>query len=981
MSVKMKFGSKDIPFVYKGDKLIYPNPIKDGLLLWYDFKGMRNTDAGKEVAKDLSGNGNHGTLQNFNYSTSTSDFNLPDLYKNTRLIVKDPSDPIYSDFSNPPVGAVFNNYNPVSNKIVRGNIDMPALVNTLVANMKLYHLYNDSVFLENAELIGAYISSLVRKFSFYGADTWVVPNRVSLIDGEWTPLYGEVNTRTLLQAIYALSEVLKVTGSYGSEVYQLTQTIGLIHNNIKSRVTEGELRAAMNGAVYEYAYINEDTNALVFSWGEFGISSSDMIAKAMNSYIESMGEDVIYDNQGTEFTPQQILDGAAEHIKAVYDSGALTMEPTGLPYSFLQANGESETGMNWDWVDTQERGDTWFTNDTTLWIIEGISRLSQLTEIEGLYDIAKTYRDNFLALRELNHDSYDDKGDTRVIFYDRYNFDGSHLTDDVSISISGTALLWEVDEILGIKDSVLHSQMRDTLDAHIITSENSDINGAFGWDANDANSFIEMKATGEIYFSPFIQADLSVSSGYKDNTLVFDGVDDSLTIPELELDETAMTVMHDGKLYAYEDDKVFTVGEDGEIIGSGKNVLLSPQENLTVGDYHFNNSKSFIIDDSRESGYRIKYSNYERTGVSSSLYLYSPDGDTFTKDITGETISFSFWMRGSTPFMFGSKMIGTEWTLWTWTGRKTTSNNHYYITRDETLNWFEISDVKVEIGDSVTSYSPSPFDYKSTTLSPTSLTDLQLYNKTLRKDELLHNAESKGLKKLKPGVVVQDGLVLHYDFSHESNTSEYKGKAFDYSGNGNHGVLNNFNFTEESGYKDKGLKYDNVDDFVTPDLKTRVTDFTILSTVYFSEVGSGMIWGGTPSAFYLRRNLGHGLHGSIYINGGEGIAGKQMSTTASNVFVTDEAKKINVGMVVDNESQTYSLIANGEIIRSISISEELETAPFLLTHVGTWPTLNYSNLDGSMHSFQMYNRALTPEEIAHNYQIEKEKFDITEGEI
>src|SRR5699024_12092312 len=102
----------------------------------------------------------------------------------------------------------------------------------------------------------------------------------------------------------------------------------------------------------------------------------------------------------------------------------------------------------------------------------------------------------------------------------------------------------------------------------------------------------------------------------------------------------------------------------------------------------------------------------------------------------------------------------------------------------------------VVVGD-YNGYIPHPSDYKTTTLTPASLTDLQLYNKTLHKDELLHNAGSKGLNKLKPGVVVQDGLVLHYDFSHESNTSEYKGKAFDYSGNGNHGVLNNFNFTEE----------------------------------------------------------------------------------------------------------------------------------------------------------------------------------------
>src|SRR5699024_4465448 len=79
MSVKMKFGSKDIPFVYKGDKLVYPNPIKEGLLLWYDFKGMRNTDTNKEVVKDLSGNGNDGTLTNFNFTEESG-------YKDNTLV-------------------------------------------------------------------------------------------------------------------------------------------------------------------------------------------------------------------------------------------------------------------------------------------------------------------------------------------------------------------------------------------------------------------------------------------------------------------------------------------------------------------------------------------------------------------------------------------------------------------------------------------------------------------------------------------------------------------------------------------------------------------------------------------------------------------------------------------------------------------------------------------------------------------------------
>lgn len=942
----MKFGSKDIPFVYKGDKLIYPNPIKDGLLLWYDFKGMRNTDTDKEVAKDLSGNGNHGTLQNFNYSTS--DFNLPELYKNTRLIVKDPSDPIYSDFPNPPVGAVFNNYNPVSNKIVRGNIDMPALVNTLVANMKLYHLYNDSVFLENAEIIGNYISSLMRNFSFYGADTWVVPNRVSLIDGEWTPLYGEVNTRSLLQAIYALSEVLKVTGSYGSEVYQLTQTIGLIHNNIKSRVAEGELRATMNGAVYEYAYANEDTNALGFSWTEFGISSSDMIAKAMNSYMESMGEDVIYDSQGTEFTPQQILDGAAEHIKAVYDSGVLTMEPTGLPYSFLQANSESETGMNWDWVDTQERGDTWFTNDTTLWIIEGISRLSQLTGIEGLYNIAKTYRDNFLALRELNHDSYDDKGDTRVIFYDRYNFDGSHLSDDVSISISGTALFWEVDEILGIKDGVLHSQMRDTLEAHINTSENSDINGAFGWDANDETSFIEMKATGEIYFSPFIQASSSVSSGYKDNTLVFDGVDDSLTIPELELDETAMSVIHDGKIYSYEDDKVMTVGEDGEIVSEKINLLTSTSHTMkkTLNMGWGSNQGAFIAEPLET--YTVKvYVKPTDNLVSAQIVFRGSDGLNIRESGAGN------WIKPGEEGYVTRTYQAPEGAASAW----------IQIRNGERLDsgtMIEYKELQVFEGIHSKFYSSNPKDYKTTTLTPTSLTDLQLYNKTLRKDELLHNAESKGLKKLKPGVVVQDGLVLHYDFSHESNTSDYKGKAFDYSGNGNHGVLNNFNFTEESGYEGEGLRFDGVDDNISNiDIKGDNVSETHTFVVKIRESKrNNFLYAGEE----LKIDLYHNRIARADVNPSLSIRHNAGYETFYGALVKD-------GL----EHTTY---INGVVVDKAILNS---TKSSRLMHIGNYIPDGRPSID--LYSVKMYSRALTPEEIAHDYAIEKEKFNIIEGEI
>ena len=71
---EIRVGNKHVDFIYQGNGLLYPNPIKNGLILYYDFKGMKNSDVTKGIAKDLSGNGNNGTLQNFAY-TNESGYN------------------------------------------------------------------------------------------------------------------------------------------------------------------------------------------------------------------------------------------------------------------------------------------------------------------------------------------------------------------------------------------------------------------------------------------------------------------------------------------------------------------------------------------------------------------------------------------------------------------------------------------------------------------------------------------------------------------------------------------------------------------------------------------------------------------------------------------------------------------------------------------------------------------------------------------
>lgn len=66
----ISLGNKPISFVYHGDELVYPNPIINNLLLWYDFKSLNNDVNNKQIARDLNVNYN-GKLNNFSYTENS----------------------------------------------------------------------------------------------------------------------------------------------------------------------------------------------------------------------------------------------------------------------------------------------------------------------------------------------------------------------------------------------------------------------------------------------------------------------------------------------------------------------------------------------------------------------------------------------------------------------------------------------------------------------------------------------------------------------------------------------------------------------------------------------------------------------------------------------------------------------------------------------------------------------------------------------
>ena len=479
-----------------------------------------------------------------------------------------------------------------------------------------------------------------------------------------------------------------------------------------------------------------------------------------------------------------------------------------------------------------------------------------------------------------------------------------------------------------------------------------------GMKNTDTNKEVAKDLSGNGNDGTLTNFNFTEGSGYKDNTLVFDGVDDSLTIPELVLDETAMTVMHDGKIYSYEDDKVMTVGEGGEIVGNGKNLIKNSSKqvensNYSLTHYYWSSTKDIIPG--------------ERYTVVVKGYLSSPEQNGWYVNIYGRTEEgVSVYPRVST-LLERDKVSDNTWiktvtipiSLKNPTGMMTLYSNvpgngfsskvtHFAVYKGE----------KVAIG-----HSHAPEDYQTKSLSLPSLSNLQLYNRPLRKNELLHNAESKGLKKLKDGVPVQDGLVLHYDFSHESNTSEYKDKAFDYSGNGNHGVLNNFNFTEESGYVSEGLKFDGVDDYIGESVSRIVLLDSYQETISFvAKVNENK----RNNILYAQENLKIDLRGNSL---------SRADVTPSISLSYDFLDKIVSVIMVKTETNIKTFI-NGELLGDASITNSSSTQ---LSSIGYYIPNGRPNIN--LYDVKIYNRTLSPEEIAHNYAIEKEKFDIIEGEM
>lgn len=213
---------------------------------------------------------------------------------------------------------------------------------------------------------------------------------------------------------------------------------------------------------------------------------------------------------------------------------------------------------------------------------------------------------------------------------------------------------------------------------------------------------------------------------------------------------------------------------------------------------------------------------------------------------------------------------------------------------------------------------------------------------------------------------VKDGLVLHYDFSGMTNNDASKDIARDLSGNGNHGTLQNFNFTPESGYDKNKLLFDGVDDYIVfdnpvPEQTDATQSWSVEMVLAVNDLKYNQLLQGWNTGLVSRdfnetqiRFLNYtALTGYIY-----------------STYYANPGEIVHLVATYDYRTLTASITVNG-----VNVDSRESGSGYTPSGISPELRINHATSADS-HSLKIYNRPLTPEEIAHNYAIEKERFGI-----
>ena len=269
--------------------------------------------------------------------------------------------------------------------------------------------------------------------------------------------------------------------------------------------------------------------------------------------------------------------------------------------------------------------------------------------------------------------------------------------------------------------------------------------------------------------------------------------------------------------------------------------------------------------------------------------------------------------------------------------------------------------IKLEKGSIATPWTPAPED-----LGLNYPDSIQNFNSSISGDNIIAPEFIEGYPFVKP--VIDDSLVLWLDGS-TGNNYEKTNIWKDLSGNGNDGQLMNFDFTEDSGWVDGGLKFDGVDDYVKTSFIAKFNEpFTLSLIGEFSDITIDN-WGilrkpVTPPyefAFYQRDD-------SFF----RFVIWKKDGNTLAHLLIPIKDIYNSKDLTFRNTMNDLSVFLDGNLTQSVNINQNQwddHTATDKPLEIGIAGYAgNQKHGKFLLKSIKWYSRALTDEEILQNYQ-------------
>lgn len=226
---------------------------------------------------------------------------------------------------------------------------------------------------------------------------------------------------------------------------------------------------------------------------------------------------------------------------------------------------------------------------------------------------------------------------------------------------------------------------------------------------------------------------------------------------------------------------------------------------------------------------------------------------------------------------------------------------------------------------------------------------------------------------------MKDGLLAYYDG--ECNVEDgYDILSLlwkDLSNNGNDASIKGLDFTEESGWKEKAIKLDGVDDEIKFPVEIPAAG-TFSVEIIFKEQNYNsyfVLYADKDWSSFCFHTHNQSYGGKQYADGDVFIGANYRDTGDTERFIPEELDyKTTLGKIdsvvytFDGAKKEMTVYANGEMIGQKTVTQDIDEIEYFQTGI----------TQKDYYRLSFYNKVLSEEEVKQNYNIDKYRFNIEE---